>query len=160
MPKKFNFQYREFPCWDKKEEADVRFDEDSENAVDKGAGVLFSLLNERVLANPVAALVGMRSREEGGYDKKVSLKETKRWDKEVRDLRCAQSGVKKERSLLRPMVLHTGKRKKDDLGTSKDRSARKRARAAEKEADAKKRGAQSSKAGNLLHFRCFNCFLC
>ncbi|KAK9926432.1 hypothetical protein M0R45_023664 [Rubus argutus] len=146
VPKKFNFQYREFPCWDKKEEADVRFDEDSENAVDKGAGVLFSLLNESVLANPVAALVGMRSREEGGYDKKVSLKETKRWDKEVRDLRCAQSGVKKERSLLRPMVLHTGKRKKDDLGTSKDRSARKRARAAEKEADAKKRGAQSSKS--------------
>ncbi|KAM5571355.1 hypothetical protein ABKV19_011787 [Rosa sericea] len=146
VPKKFNFQYREFPCWDKKEEADVRFDEDSENAVDKGAGVLFSLLNESVLANPVAALVGMRSREEGGYDKKVSLKETKRWDKEVRDLRCAQSGVKKERSLLRPMVLHTGKRKKDDLGTSKDQSAKKRARAAEKEADAKKRGAQSSKS--------------
>ncbi|PRQ16739.1 putative chromatin regulator PHD family [Rosa chinensis] len=146
VPKKFNFQYREFPCWDKKEEADVRFDEDSENAVDKGAGVLFSLLNESVLASPVAALVGMRSREEGGYDKKVSLKETKRWDKEVRDIRCAQSGVKKERSLLRPMVLHTGKRKKDDLGTSKDRSAKKRARATEKEADAKKRGAQSSKS--------------
>ncbi|XP_004309526.1 PREDICTED: uncharacterized protein LOC101300304 [Fragaria vesca subsp. vesca] len=145
VPKKFNFQYREFPCWDKKEEADDRFDEDSENAVDKGAGVLFSLLNESVLANPVAALVGMRSRE-GGYDKRVSLKETKRWDKEVRDLRCAQSGGKKERSLLRPMVLHTGKRKKDDLGTSKDRIAKKRARAAEKEADARKRGAQSSKS--------------
>ncbi|XP_050377386.1 uncharacterized protein LOC126794666 isoform X2 [Argentina anserina] len=144
VPKKFNFQYREFPCWDK-EEADNKFDEDSENAVDKGAGVLFSLLNERVLANPVAAMVGMRSRE-GGYDRRVSLKETKRWDKEVHDLKSAQSGVKKERSLLRPMVLHTGKRKKDDLGTSKDRNAKKRARAAEREADARKMGAQSSRS--------------
>ncbi|KAL6280727.1 hypothetical protein ACE6H2_017608 [Prunus campanulata] len=142
VPKKFNFQYREFPCWDDKKEDDARFDEDNENPVNKGAGVLFSLL-----ANPVAALVGMRGREEdGGYDKNVSLKETKRWDNEVDDLRCGQSGVKKERSLLRPVVFHSGKRKKDDLGTSKDRSSKKKARAADKEADAKKRTTQSSKS--------------
>ncbi|KAM1477012.1 hypothetical protein ACFX1Q_038381 [Malus domestica] len=147
VPKKFNFQYREFPCWDEKKEDDAKFDEENENPVDRGAGVLFSLLKESVLANPVASLVGMRGRtEDGGYNKNASLKERKRWDNEAVDLRCAQSGVKKERSLLRPVVLHSGKRKKDDLGTSKDRSGKKKARAAEKEADAKKRGAQSSKS--------------
>ena len=155
VPKKFNFQYREFPCWDEKKEGDSRIEDENENQVDKGAGVLFSLSKERVFAAPVAALVGMRGRseEEGGCDRKVApLKEMKTWESEELDARRMQNGgVKKERSLLRPVVVQSSKRKKEDWGTSKDRSGKKKARAAEKEADARKRGLHSSKTGDLVY---------
>lgn len=150
VPKKFNFQYREFPCWD--EESDARKDEENENPVDKGAGVLFSLSKESVLATPVAALVGLRGRDDSGCDRRVSLKEVKKWESENIDIRCAQNSMKKERSLLRPVV-HTSKQKKEDFGTSKDRGGKKKSRAAEKEADAKKRGAHSSRTGELLYIQ-------
>lgn len=153
VPKKFNFQYREFPCWDEKE-SNARKDEENENPVDKGAGVLFSLSKETVLATPLAALVSLRGGDdEGSCDRKISLKEVKTWESEDVDVRGAHNGVKKERSLLRPVVLHSGKRKKEDIGTSKDRTVRKKARAAEKEADAKKRGTHSSRTGELMYFQ-------
>lgn len=146
VPKKFNFQYREFPCWDEKEEADSKIEEENENPVDKGAGVLFSLSKEAVLAAP-AALVNMRGQtEEGGFDRKPATKELKTWEAGDSDVRPAQNGVKKERSLLRPFVVHPSKRKKEDFGPSKDRSGKKRIRTAEKE-DTKKRGSHSSKTG-------------
>ncbi|XP_048319764.2 uncharacterized protein LOC107403796 isoform X1 [Ziziphus jujuba] len=145
VPTKFNFQYREFPCWDDKEN-DSRKDEENENPVDKGAGVLFSLSKESVLATPVAALVSLRGAyDEGACDRKVSLKGIKKWESDDLDVRGAQNGVKKERTLLRSVVVHSGKRKKEDIGTSKDRTSRKKARPAEKEADAKKRSAHSSR---------------
>lgn len=150
VPKKFNFQYREFPCWD--EESDARKDEENENPDNKGAGVLFSLSKESVLATPVAALVSLRGRDdEGACDRKVSLKEVQKWDSKDIDVRCAQNSMKKDRSLLRPVVLHSSKQKKDDFGTSKDRTGKKKTRAAEKEADSKKRGAHSSRAGELTY---------
>uniref|UniRef100_A0A2N9IEL9 Zinc finger PHD-type domain-containing protein n=1 Tax=Fagus sylvatica TaxID=28930 RepID=A0A2N9IEL9_FAGSY len=147
VPKKFNFQYREFPCWDEKKEGDSRVEDENENPVDKGAGVLFSLSKERVLATaPVTAFIGVRGRsEEGGFDRKAPLKEMKKWESEDFDARRAQNGAKKERSFLRPVVVQASKRKKEDLGTSKDRSGKKKARVAEKEADARKKGSHSSK---------------
>ncbi|KAL5551500.1 hypothetical protein UlMin_001676 [Ulmus minor] len=148
VPKKFNFRYREFPCWDEKE-TDARLDEDDENTVDKGAGVLFSLSKENMLANPVAALVGLRGGDEGGgaCEREVCFKEREKWESEHIDAMHAQNGSKKERSLIRSVVLHSGKRKKEESGTSsKDRSGKKKARVAEKEVDTKKRGTHSSKA--------------
>ncbi|PON73503.1 Autoimmune regulator [Parasponia andersonii] len=144
VPKKFNFRYREFPCWGEKE-GDARLDEDSENPVDKGAGVLFSLSKESVFATPVATLVGLRGGdEEATRDRKVSLKETKKWETEGLDVRRAQNGLK-ESGFIRPAVSQSGKRKKEDSGTPKDRSGKKKARAAEKEAEVTRRGAHSSK---------------
>lgn len=168
VPKKFNFQYREFPCWDEKKEGDSRIEDENENPVDKGAGVLFSLSKERVFAAPMAALVGMRARseEEGGCDRKVApLKEMKTWESEELDARRVRNGgVKKERSFLRPVVVQSSKRKKEDWGTSKDRSGKKKARAAEKEADARKRGSHSSKTGDLVFpailWKCVYIYLC
>ncbi|KAL5833192.1 hypothetical protein ACOSQ3_016866 [Xanthoceras sorbifolium] len=149
VPKKFNFQYREFPCWDEKENGDRKREgneNDSENPDDKGAGVLFSLSKENVLATPVAAFVGMRGREEEGeFERKVHSKETKTWENEGVDFRSSQNGAKKERSLLHPVVVYSGKRKKEDLGTSKDRSGKKKARSAEKEVDERKRGLHASR---------------
>lgn len=149
VPKKFNFRYREFPCWDDKER-DAKLDEDNENPVDKGAGVLFSLSKESVFTNPVAALVGLRGGDnEAAHDRKVSLKETKKWESQGLDVRHSQNGVK-ESGLLRSVVLHSGKRKKEDSGTSKDRTGKKKARASEKEVDVNKRGAHSPRTGNLI----------
>uniref|UniRef100_A0A803PPA8 Zinc finger PHD-type domain-containing protein n=1 Tax=Cannabis sativa TaxID=3483 RepID=A0A803PPA8_CANSA len=145
VPKKFNFRYKEFPCWDEKED-DAKLDDDNENPVDKGAGVLFSLSKETVFAAPMAALVGLRGRdEEAARDRKLSLKETKKWESEGLDVRRAQNGMK-ESGLIRSVVLNSGKRKKDDSGTSKDKSGKRKARTAEKEVDASnRRGSHSSR---------------
>ncbi|KAK9274630.1 hypothetical protein L1049_021881 [Liquidambar formosana] len=146
VPKKFNFQYREFPCWDEKQEVDAKIEEENENTVDKGAGALFSLSNDTVLATPAATLAGMRGRvQDGGSDRKLHSKEMKKWEGDDLDARRVQNGIKKERNLFRPLVIHSGKRKKEDLGMSKDRSGKKKARGVDKEADTKKRSAHSSK---------------
>ncbi|XP_065858460.1 uncharacterized protein [Euphorbia lathyris] len=137
VPKKFNFQYREFPCWDEEGSGN---EEDHENTVDKGAGVLFSLAKETVFATPAAALVGMRGRgEEGTLDRKVYSKERKNWVNGDDDVSHSQIEVTKERSLLRPIVIHSGKRRKEDLAMPKERSGKKKARSTYKEMDLKKR---------------------
>ena len=149
VPKKFNFQYREFPCWDEKKEVDAKIEEENENPVDKGAGVLFSLSKEAVLAAP-AALVNMSGQnEEGGFNRKPPAKELKIWEAGDSDVRPTQNGVKKDRSLIQPFVVHSSKRKKEDFGPSKDRVGKKRIRIAEKE-DTKRRGSHSSKTGELI----------
>ncbi|XP_028755975.1 uncharacterized protein LOC114715327 isoform X2 [Neltuma alba] len=147
VPKQFNFQYREFPCWD---ENSTR-EEDSENPINKGAGVLFSLSKESKSVTPIATLVDMRAREgEDGSDLKKSLKEMKKCDSEDAEaIRRAQSGMKKERSLLRSVV-HSGKQKKEELGTSKDRSGKKRIKTSDKEVDPKGRTSHSSKTDRGL----------
>lgn len=116
VPKKFNFQYREFPCW-----------EESENPVDKGAGVLFSLSKEAVSCTPLLGL----ERE------KVYSKEMGDWKgKKSRVLAGVfmQGCLKKERNRLDL----GGKRRKEDSDGFKDKSGRKKARRGDKEADSKK----------------------
>ncbi|KAK4262968.1 hypothetical protein QN277_028452 [Acacia crassicarpa] len=142
VPKQFNFQYREFPCWN---ENSTR-EEDNENPINKGAGVLFSLSKESISATPIATLVDMRARDgEDGSDLNKSLKAMKKCDSEdVAAIRRAQNGMKKERSLLRS-VMHSGKQKKEELGTSKDRSGKKRIKTSDKEADPKRRTSHTSK---------------
>lgn len=143
VPKKFNFQYREFPCWDEKEEADVKIEEENENPVDKGAGVLFSLSKEAVLASP-AALVNMSGQTEvGRFDRKPATKELKPWGAGRSNIRPTQNGMKKERNLLRPFVVHSNKKKKEDFGPLKDHSGKKRIRTE----DTKRRSSNYSKTG-------------
>ncbi|KAI4343169.1 hypothetical protein MLD38_027703 [Melastoma candidum] len=147
VPKKFNFQYREFPCWDddcKDKVANV--DEDNDNAVDRGAGVLFSLSKESGKVDPGRSLAGLRSKdEEVNYESKGHLKESKKWEAADIDVRCSLNGVKKNRTLLRPIVIHTGKRKKEEPGAPKDLMGKKKARIADNDIDAKRRSLQSSK---------------
>ncbi|PIA48773.1 hypothetical protein AQUCO_01300007v1, partial [Aquilegia coerulea] len=121
VPKKFNFQYRDFPCWDaKKHDSFPRIDEESDdNPIDRGADALFSLSKQIVSASPLEMLVGFRG------DPKPSNKEAKNL------------------GYLRPFGLHSGKRNKDRI-RSQDLTARKKARSATKELHGKKRaiGAQ------------------
>ncbi|KAJ6293397.1 hypothetical protein OIU78_025386 [Salix suchowensis] len=104
VPKKFSFQYREFPCWDEKErKAEKRSEDENENMVDKGAGVLFSLSKESVLGMPVADLGDMRGRDVGGrYERKVYSREMKKWESEDGEVRganlCSEKGEKKART--------------------------------------------------------------
>ncbi|KAE9589685.1 hypothetical protein Lal_00000114 [Lupinus albus] len=134
VPKKFNFQYKEFPFWNN----------DSDN--DNGAGVLFSFSKDTgtVLASPVAALVDMTSEE-----KTMEAKALKEMDMVVsEDVLNVQNGVTKERAFLRPFLVHCSKKKKEELGPSqsKDRSGKQqRVKVAEKEDDPKRRSFHSSK---------------
>lgn len=160
VPKKFNFQYREFPCWDEeeKEEVTAKSEEENkspenENPIDKGAGVLFSLSKKNIMAAPVATSVGIRRRvDDGGFDRRPSspAKHTKKWEGGSADLRSPQNGVRKDRALLRPFVVHSGKRKQEDSGTSKDRSGKKKVRVVDRDGDPKKRAAQASKTASIL----------
>ncbi|KAF9673098.1 hypothetical protein SADUNF_Sadunf11G0113400 [Salix dunnii] len=149
VPKKFSFQYREFPSWDEKERKVVKRSEEeyeNENMADKGAGVLFSLSKESVLGMPMADLGDMRGRDVGGaYERKVYSREMKKWESEDGEVRGANFAVKRERSVLRSAVAHSAKRKKEYPGMAKDRSVKKKARTAEKEVEAKKRVFQASK---------------
>lgn len=165
VPKKLNFQYREFPCWDEEDngqekrcENDLRNGNGNETAEENGAGMLFSLSKEAVLTAPVAAaVVELRGREgQGGLEGKLHGKEDKTWENDGVDFRRSQTGAKKERSLLHPFVVYSGKRKKEDAGISRDRSGKKKARSVEREVDDRKRGLHVSKSGNMVYFTHFS----
>lgn len=140
VPKKFNFKYREFPCWDQDQP-----EEENENPVDKGAGVLFSLSKD-VLAGPVVNfLLPQKGRVEGGACEKVAASEdSKKFEVANMNVRLQQKDFQKDGTLLRPFVFHSGKRKKDDLETSKDQSVKKKVRLIHKERDSKKRATKTS----------------
>ncbi|KAG9453115.1 hypothetical protein H6P81_006019 [Aristolochia fimbriata] len=122
VPKKFNFQYKEFPCW-----------EESENPVDRGAGVLFSLSKE-IISYPAV-----------DYERKLPPKEVKKPDGGNGKVSSGdmQNQTKKERNNLREGAAVLGKRKKEETSTLKDRNSRKKAMSTGKEAE-KKKGATSA----------------
>ncbi|KAL0556969.1 hypothetical protein IC582_005487 [Cucumis melo] len=136
VPKKFSFQYREFPCWDE-DQRDNKDNEKNENPADKGAGVLFSLSKENVLATPVAALIGMRSKVGDVLCDRNGFLSEKQVVSEDLD-RCAGHGVR-ERSFLRPLILHSGKCKKEDYSVSKDQPRKTKSTPSDKVTNMKKR---------------------
>ncbi|KAJ4955702.1 hypothetical protein NE237_012485 [Protea cynaroides] len=139
VPKKLNIHYKEFPCWEESREADARIEEENENLVDKGAGVLFSLSKEIVSANPMEVSIGLRGPlDETRGERIPSPKERKKQEDKDYSIGRMQNGVKRERNQLRPVEVHSGKRKKEDSGAFKDRSGMKKARSSDKEADNKK----------------------
>ncbi|KAL1213001.1 PHD finger protein [Cardamine amara subsp. amara] len=122
VPKKFNFKYREFPCWDEEEKKD-----EIENGYqeENGAGVLFSMSKENVIAAPASALVAMRSLDvKGNSDLKLGCsKEANLWDSGGAEMKHSQSALKKDKRLLRPLI--TNKRRKELFGGSKERTKKK-----------------------------------
>ncbi|KAG2314854.1 hypothetical protein Bca4012_065662 [Brassica carinata] len=118
VPKKFNFKYREFPCWD---EVESGYQEEN------GAGVLFSMSKESLIAAPASALVAMRSVDDKGT--------TKDMDSGEAEMKHSQSAVEKDKRLLRPLI--TSKRRKELFGASKERM-KKKVDVADKEEDDKK----------------------
>lgn len=152
VPKKFNFQYREFPCWDDNEKDQVKNSDENRNQVDNGAGVLFLLSKDSHMNAPMTGLVGISDRdEEAVYGKK---EDAKKWEGEEVDIGHWQNG-EEDRSLLHPDMAHSNKRKKEESGTSRDRSSKKKARVADKVTDEKKRNTHASKAGYPSTFWCF-----
>ncbi|KAL3651074.1 hypothetical protein CASFOL_007477 [Castilleja foliolosa] len=123
VPKKFNFRYTEFPCLghhEKKEKELLGTTSGEENGDrdDNGAGVLFSLLkeNDNTGPTPVVDFVGEKSLVEGSGCHEV--------------LSCKQ---KKE-----PIVLPSGKLRKEGLGMSKDQNMKKKAKTVEEDGDVKR----------------------
>uniref|UniRef100_A0A1J3IE51 PHD finger protein n=1 Tax=Noccaea caerulescens TaxID=107243 RepID=A0A1J3IE51_NOCCA len=134
VPKKFNLKYREFPCWDEQEKDEVEGKYQEEN----GAGVLFSMSKENVVAAPARALVAMRSLDEKRTNglKIGCAKDAKSWDSGEAEMKHSQSAMKKDKRLLRPLI--TNKRRKELFGASRERMKRK-VEVADKEEDVKKR---------------------
>ncbi|XP_023644943.1 uncharacterized protein LOC17899027 isoform X2 [Capsella rubella] len=136
VPKKFNFKYREFPCWDEEEKQK----DDIENGYqeENGAGVLFSMSKENVIAAPVSALVGMRSLDAKGTNdlKHGCAKDGISWeDPGDAEMKQSRSAMKKDKRLLRPLI--TNKRRKELFGASKER-IKKKVEVADKKEDDKK----------------------
>ncbi|KAL2325257.1 hypothetical protein Fmac_024315 [Flemingia macrophylla] len=165
VPKKFNFQYREFPFF-----ADSDNDKDRDKEGDKEVSLAQPLVEEKgndngnndsgadaralvclakdtavappVLDSPVEALVDSRS----GHGKDLDSGKFGSGDAPPR----VHSSGKKERAMLRPPVVHNSKRRKEDSGASysRDRSGKKRSRtSSDREADPKRRTQHSSKTG-------------
>ncbi|XP_010538863.1 PREDICTED: transcriptional regulator ATRX [Tarenaya hassleriana] len=136
VPKKFNFKYNDFPCWDKKEKDEAENECEIGHQAENGAGVLFSMSKENAVVAPASALVGMRSLGNKETDSlKLGVKDTKQWDSGVVDTKHSQNAIKKEKSLLHPLL--TNKRRKELLGASKDRK-KKVVKLTYKEAEEKK----------------------
>lgn len=153
IPKKFNFRYQEFPCWDEEVEVldkdfDKQIEKQMDNSVDDnsagpagaGAGVLFFSTKLDVLPpasaspSPVVNPVSVQNEAEDGKGSKglVYSKETNKLEGDNSDVLTTENEVTKDRSLLKPSVMLFGNRKKEDLGNSKDKSGKKRIRIVEK----------------------------
>ncbi|XP_010529675.1 PREDICTED: uncharacterized protein LOC104806458 [Tarenaya hassleriana] len=136
VPKKFNFKYREFPCWDKEEKDEAQNACENGPQAENGAGVLFSMSTENVVDTPASALVCMRSLGDKETDSlKLGVKDTKRLESEVVDTIHSQNAMKKDKSLLRPLLMN--KQRKEMLEASKDRM-KKKVKHTDKEEDEKK----------------------
>ncbi|CAL9177981.1 uncharacterized protein LOC135612737 isoform X1 [Musa acuminata AAA Group] len=127
VPKKFNFRYREFPCWEEDEEK-KEGEEEAENPANRGADVLFSLSKEIIPYVPVKKFDAAIKEGEG----KVSS-----------GSRSSLSCRKKDRSRLRTVgQANVAKKRREEPGETKDWTGKKKARSsAEKIAgDTKRRG--------------------
>ncbi|KAL0409188.1 UNVERIFIED_CONTAM: hypothetical protein Sradi_1853200 [Sesamum radiatum] len=153
VPKKLNFRYNEFPCLShgkmeekKEEELDKTSGEDNANQAGNNAGVLFSFTkeNENTLPTPIVDSPGVKSPVEGGGCHEVVSSRQKKLDGQNLDFGCPEDSMKKE-SISVPIVLHSGKRKKEEL---KDQNVKKKGRTIEKEGDIRKRATHSSKAAS------------
>lgn len=141
VPKKFNFQYREFPWWDddvlegKEDEGRKKGGDQNGNQVDDGAGVLYSLSKEKenTLSNPVVDSIRVKSpKEEGKLHVLSSLKQMK------------------ERSVVQPTPEHCEKHEKEELENLKDQHAKKTTGKIEKEGNSKKRAVRLSHAASTF----------
>ncbi|KAJ4747179.1 PHD finger protein [Rhynchospora pubera] len=99
VPKKFSFQYREFPCWE-----EVK-DGDSQPNVSQGADALFALSKE---AEAAVAL------PQGTVRKIFKLGDS------------AVVAEKKDKHRIRPAGDHSNKKRKDGCGETKDHSVTKK----------------------------------
>lgn len=132
VPKKFNHQYREFPCWDENRDDDDDKDEkDIENHTSNGADALFSLSKENA---------GVPAQVNGGglLGMGPPSIDTKTQELESYEGRHNVSVVKKERSLMKPIVIYSGSRKKDGSKGFRDPNRKKNVKPVEKEEDSKK----------------------
>ena len=71
---------------------------------------------------------------------------------------CVPSDIKKERTLLRSLVVHNNKRSEGDFvgnSSSKERSGKKRLRTSDREVDPRKKTLHSSKTGYFVFFSFF-----
>lgn len=158
VPKKFNLRYTEFPLLgqgkieEKEEEMDATNGEKNANGADNGARVLFSLLqkNEGTLPAPVVDSVSLKGVVEGGAGQEIMKPRQKKLDGE-KPHSVPDDGIKKKKKNSVTVVLHSGKRKKEELGTSKDQNVKKKVRSTEKEGDVKKRAVHGSKAGESTY---------
>ncbi|GAB2209877.1 hypothetical protein Drorol1_Dr00027102, partial [Drosera rotundifolia] len=137
VPKKFTtLRYREFPCWEDQKPDGVPVPE-IEDGDNKGAGVLYSLSKDASVAAAVLGpSVGPRPQRENSHSNEKSSKDKKF---KPRDTGCKETltVLNKDRDHVRPFMLHSGKRKREDVGPSKDRTGMKKSKATVKEFDSK-----------------------
>lgn len=157
VPKKLNFQYKEFSCWDEPVDGN-NIEDENENQDDRGAGVLFSLSKDGIISGstPVEALVGMRGRDEEGRSNEKSIsKEPKKTlcDDDVKSPCKDDVGgsriCTKERTQVQPFLAQSSKKGEEDSTIAKD-SSKKKAGTLEKELDVRKRVEKASFTGNFL----------
>ncbi|KAJ8555939.1 hypothetical protein K7X08_013435 [Anisodus acutangulus] len=127
VPKKFNFQYTEFPCWDNEtREARDNTSDKSNEMTCNGAGALFSLSRENCLFAPVVNPVSEKPviESNGAMDSDATTRST--------------NDVKRGTGSLGPSMIQGNKRKKEEFGVSKDQSGKKKSKIVEKEGYLKK----------------------
>ncbi|VFQ59817.1 unnamed protein product [Cuscuta campestris] len=151
VPKKLNFQYREFSCWDT--ESDVGDDKrgvenNGTTADNNGADVLFSLSKESNFLPPMTNSTMVKSNTNNGKcNVSLSSKHTKRLD----GLKL-NTNMKKALNSPHSIVIHSGKRKQDGFKIEKEqvRKKKKKGQMTDK-GDFKKKSPSIKKACKLLN---------
>uniref|UniRef100_A0A7N0ZZE6 Zinc finger PHD-type domain-containing protein n=2 Tax=Kalanchoe fedtschenkoi TaxID=63787 RepID=A0A7N0ZZE6_KALFE len=155
VPKKFNFQYKEFACWDQDEERSSKDQHENQTPIDTGADALYSMSKETVLGTRLRIPLGTRGSGKGeNFYNKDDAKEPKRLSHANSNAGLSHDGSENGQSIHQSFVFDSRKQRKDSLITSQDRSGKRKARAFDKELDGQKRvrqpsGAVFSPASNL-----------
>ncbi|GAB2300804.1 hypothetical protein Dimus_034837 [Dionaea muscipula] len=134
VPKKLSLQYREYPGWGEQQQDGGSKIEDSNNA-DKGVGVLYSLSKDDAETSPSTPEVG--AQPENSLSSRKASRDKKSRSRHVHNNELLNV-AKKDRSLLLPIVLHSGKRKSEEIGASKEHAGKKKSKEIIEEFDTKK----------------------
>lgn len=163
VPKKFDFRYTEFPPLgeeNQEKEMDKTNGEENSNQTDNGAGALFTLLKDNVSISPIPLVdsIGVKNSAKGGGCHDVVSPRQKKKLHGGKMVACPKDSSKRENSSM-PIVLHSGKRKKDELRILKDQVIKKKVRTIAKESDVTRGSAHTPKAGELAYSFTFYTFL-
>ncbi|CAM8995946.1 unnamed protein product [Rhodiola kirilowii] len=142
VPKKFNFHYKEFSCWEDDEKESSKDQHENQSPIDSGADALYSMSKETVFGTRLRIPLRTRvSRKGENFGSKVDAEEVKRLSRGNSDADFYHDGSENEKSTHQ---LFGSSKKRKDLITSQERTGKRKARAFNKELNGKKRVRQSS----------------
>lgn len=158
VPKKFNFRYKEFPCWEQDEEKEASKDQhENQSTSDTGANALYSMSKETVSGTRLGIPLGAGVSGKGeNFETMVQAKELKSLSHVNPDVDFSNDDSGNEKRTRRSFLFSSSQQRKG-LITSQNRTGKRKSRTSEKDIDGKRRVRQSSGTGESLRIGIIYC---